>query len=111
VKAAIDVRTAFHEASHAVVRFVLGRACIYASAVTTEEYEGVEGGRVLPVTLGWDGRPLDKPFYDERERIALEDAVVVMLAGAIGEARQGVTKSPSLASPSLCQSCTTSLPT
>jgi hypothetical protein len=93
--------TAHHEAGHAVVRFLLGRACVYVSVIPDDPRfpgaakEGGAAGRLLPVTLGFDGKPAARPQYPDRERVALEDEVVVALSGPIAEARyQGSSFTP-----------------
>jgi len=93
-----DISTALHEAGHVVVRFALGRACVYASAAPTDDYEGVAGGRTLPLTLGWTGGPTYWALSD-RERVALEDGVVIALAGPIAEVKHGGGRRAALVEP------------
>lgn len=62
--------------------------CIQLSAIPDERSEGKAGGRILPASLGIEPQgigDLMKSSYSERERLAVEDAAIITLAGQLAE--------------------------
>jgi CheY-specific phosphatase CheX len=76
---------AFHEAGHAVVRYLLGRPAISATVVGDENSFGAVRGRMLPLSLGQTEIAKGRP-YSRRECVAMQDAAMIGLAGPVAEA-------------------------